>query len=1044
MAGVVATAQNQFAILYPGAGNPSNILQVFSATSAGIQSPTTATVPPGTFRILPLPDGTKYYLLSSGAVPISVMSATFATVTPIASEILTVPSAGALTPDGRKLVVTSGSSVYVVDTSSDTVIANQALTVSGKIVDIAVNFDSSRAFILSRGTVGSAGTILSAVDLMAAVPVLAGTPLTLNGDNSSPATGITVAPNGFIYLANNYRLFEVNPSTLTVTTNGEIPVQAYPDKPFITSDGRFLVCANLRPIQGGTMFVQVNLATKAWSGFNYTNDVISQFFNQAPDSKGNTRLYAASTGGLLYDLTLGVPNADYSQLVNLFPSPHIFGGIQFSAENPPRFMWGTYGNGTSSFLVQADIVNQTFTQLPISNVPQKLGLLAVSPASGGAALRGFNNNQTIQAGTQSARPIVAQLLDSQGRGIFRGLVTFTTTSPGVTLTTPNFMTGSNGYAQTYVIAPTTATGTTFTVTANGGAGVTPLEFNFTVPGPGTGGSQAGLFYVGGNGQLLRESQLMNVPLQVQSLDATGKPLSGIQITWSVDATQLSAGYQTNPSSTDTNGRAQIILQGLLGVSQSGSPTITSNITAADPYGNTVKFVFTTTAVALANGTDAPDPTVGENLLDENGNPVAQFPKGRFITAASGSVVRGAYVARITNTAGPFQGRGIQNVGVCFTNADPNSVDGNPGGTAAVGPTTCGKFPPLEGVSADCTNNPISDVSGLVTCDLKIGAKTGTGRIYPIVGQFKNMPAITLNVTGGPSVVSLTPPSGSGSTQSLTLQFSHQSGYSTLGVLNLLINTALDGRHGCYLAYVQQSNTLYLVNDGGDAGGPYAGAVTLNGSGSVRNSQCTVFGSGSSVAGSGNSLTLTLNMSFTSSFGGNKVVYVAAGDTAQNNSGWQTMGVLSVPPLPATFPRPVSVTPSYASASNSTLGFSFQDVSSAQNLQTGWALVNTSLDGRGACYVAYYRPGNQIFLYPDSGDGTQAVGMVLTGNNTVSNSQCTISAQGSSVRTSGNELTVSLNITFSSVFGGAKAVWMAVQSVGGQTSLWQALGAVRVP
>ena len=340
--------------------------------------------------------------------------------------------------------------------------------------------------------------------------------------------------------------------------------------------------------------------------------------------------------------------------------------------------------------------------------------------------------------------------------------------------------------------------------------------------------------------------------------------------------------------------------------------------ASDPYGNTVKFVFTTTAVALSNGTDAPDPTVSENLLDENGNPYTQFPGGRFITADSGTVVKGSYRARITNTAGPFQGRGIQNVGVCLTNVDPNSVAENPGGTTAVDPTTCGKVPPLEAVRADCANNPVSDISGVVTCDLKMGPKLGTGKIYPIVGQFKNMPAITLNVTGGPSVLGLTTPSGSGSTQRLTLQFSHTSGYSSLGVLNLLINNALDGRHGCYLAYVRQSNALYLVNDGGDSGGPYAGSVILNGSGRVSNSQCAVFGSGSSVAGSGNNLTLTLNMSFTSSFAGNKVVYLAAGDTAQNNSGWQTMGVLSVPPLPSTFPRSVSMTPSYAQAAHSTL------------------------------------------------------------------------------------------------------------------------------
>src|SRR5262249_32671001 len=125
--------------------------------------------------------------------------------------------------------------------------------------------------------------------------------------------------------------------------------------------------------------------------------------------------------------------------------------------------------------------------------------------------------------------------------------------------------------------------------------------------------------------------------------------------------------------------------------------------------------------------------------------------------------------------------------------------------------------------------------------------------------------------------------------------------------------------------------------------------------------------------------LTLNMSFSAAFGGNKVVYVAARDTI-NNSGWQTMGMHGVPPLPATFPIPGGMSPSSGVAANPTLSFTFNDATNATNLQTGWALINTAIDGRAACYVAYYRPGNQIYLYPDNGDGTKATSIVLTGTN----------------------------------------------------------------
>ena len=47
--------------------------------------------------------------------------------------------------------------------------------------------------------------------------------------------------------------------------------------------------------------------------------------------------------------------------------------------------------------------------------------------------------------------------------------------------------------------------------------------------------------------------------------------------------------------------------------------------------------------------------------------------------------------------------------------------------------------------------------------------------------------------------------------------------------------------GCYVAYVVSTNTLYLVDDGGDAGGPFAGSMVMNGTGSIQNSQCRIDG-----------------------------------------------------------------------------------------------------------------------------------------------------------------------------------------------------------
>ncbi|SPF56880.1 hypothetical protein SBA4_960020 [Candidatus Sulfopaludibacter sp. SbA4] len=111
---------------------------------------------------------------------------------------------------------------------------------------------------------------------------------------------------------------------------------------------------------------------------------------------------------------------------------------------------------------------------------------------------------------------------------------------------------------------------------------------------------------------------------------------------------------------------------------------------------------------------------------------------------------------------------------------------------------------------------------------------------------------------------------------------------------MLINGSIDGRHACFLALVPisaSSVSVLLVDDGGDAGGPYSGMV-IPGNGSVSNSQCSITGAGSLVSAGGNNLSVTLPIAFTQGFSGNQVVYLAA-RSATANSGWQAAGTAGV-------------------------------------------------------------------------------------------------------------------------------------------------------
>jgi len=98
-----------------------------------------------------------------------------------------------------------------------------------------------------------------------------------------------------------------------------------------------------------------------------------------------------------------------------------------------------------------------------------------------------------------------------------------------------------------------------------------------------------------------------------------------------------------------------------------------------------------------------------------------------------------------------------------------------------------------------------------------------------------------------------------------------------------------------VAYAAASNSLLLADDAGDAGGPFAGGMVLNGSaGTIQNSQCSASGVGSSAVKSGNMQTLTLNVTFKAAFAGNRVVWVAGRDGAGgNNTDWQAIGTTTV-------------------------------------------------------------------------------------------------------------------------------------------------------
>jgi uncharacterized repeat protein (TIGR02543 family) len=150
---------------------------------------------------------------------------------------------------------------------------------------------------------------------------------------------------------------------------------------------------------------------------------------------------------------------------------------------------------------------------------------------------------------------------------------------------------------------------------------------------------------------------------------------------------------------------------------------------------------------------------------------------------------------------------------------------------------------------------------------------------------------------GPAVGGVSPGRSTtmGGTYSFT--FTDTNGYSDLGVLDILTNSFLDGISACYLAYVPTGATtgyLYLVDNAGDGGYASGSPMLLSSGGTLQNSQCTINTAASSASASGNTLTLNLAITFSPSFAGNQIFYLAARNNGVGNSGWQPVGSVTVP------------------------------------------------------------------------------------------------------------------------------------------------------
>jgi hypothetical protein len=136
-----------------------------------------------------------------------------------------------------------------------------------------------------------------------------------------------------------------------------------------------------------------------------------------------------------------------------------------------------------------------------------------------------------------------------------------------------------------------------------------------------------------------------------------------------------------------------------------------------------------------------------------------------------------------------------------------------------------------------------------------------------------------------------------------------------------------------------------------------------------------------------------------------------------------------------------VTPASGTGASQTFTFAYTDTRGYAAIQSSLIIFNNPLAAANACYLYFIPSDNSLYLTNNAGTAWQ--GPVTIGQSTtLQNSQCTLSAAGSSSTASGNNLTVTVALTFLPAFAGAKGVYAEVYD-GTNDSGWNQLGAFTV-
>ena len=265
----------------------------------------------------------------------------------------------------------------------------------------------------------------------------------------------------------------------------------------------------------------------------------------------------------------------------------------------------------------------------------------------------------------------------------------------------------------------------------------------------------------------------------------------------------------------------------------------------------------------------------------------------------------------------------------------------------------------------------------------------------------------------PSVVSVSPSAGSGAGQTFVFTFGDASSANNLADVAVLFSIGQRSTNACYIVVDRVLNTVALLWDSAlGSNSKLIGSATT-----LVNSQCSV--GANSLTLTGQTLSLTMTISFNAAFNGVQSIYMQAAETAIN-TGWVPAGSYMV--VAAGIPQATSVVPNAGSGTGQRFSFTISDPGGSGNLVAMGMLFASSLNFDNACSLVWDSTRGTISLaYNTQANGSTPV--VPGTNATLSNLQCTLNAANSTVVIGTTSVIVTVDLTFNAAWFGPKNIYL---------------------